>query len=115
MDTLNQEKLIRQWFELWLEVDTADVRTIDNIFSSDIVYTECYGPQYVGTEQLKRWFIEWNQQGRVLCWDIRRITGQNNVSAVEWFFRCEYQGTVSDFDGVTIACYDADGKICRLS
>ena len=107
--------LIEKWFGMWLEGASADQELIESIFSKDIIYTECYGPQYSGTEQIKRWFREWNQRGRVIRWDIHRTTSQGDVYAVEWYFQCCYEGEVSGFDGVTIACFDAEGKILRLS
>lgn len=58
---------------------------IKDIFSKNITYSECYGPIYTGLEQVITWFAEWNQKG-----------------------------TVDGFDGVTIAEFDADGKINSL-
>lgn len=37
-----------------------------------------------------------------------------NTAVVEWFFQCDYEGNVDGFDGVTIAEFDADMKICDL-
>ena len=38
----------------------------------------------------------------------------DNIAIVEWYFKCNYDGTVDGFDGVTIAEFDADGKIYNL-
>lgn len=40
------------------------------------------------------------------------VTG--NTLVVEWYFICEYEGNVGDFDGVTIAEFDVGMKICDL-
>ena len=37
-----------------------------------------------------------------------------STAVVEWFFQCDYEGNVDGFDGVTIAEFDADIKICDL-
>ena len=37
-----------------------------------------------------------------------------NTAVVEWFFQCDYEGNVDGFDGVTIAEFDVDMKICDL-
>ena len=34
--------------------------------------------------------------------------------AVEWYFKCDYEGNVDGFDGVTIAEFNEDMKICDL-
>lgn len=36
------------------------------------------------------------------------------TAVVEWYFRCNYEGNVDSFDGVTIAEFDDDIKICNL-
>ena len=36
------------------------------------------------------------------------------TSVVAWFFLCVFVGNVDGFDGVTIAEFDADMKICDL-
>lgn len=33
---------------------------------------------------------------------------------VEWYFKCNYDGRVDGFDGVTIADFDNDMKILKL-
>ena len=34
-------------------------------FTENAVYTECYGPEYRGIEQIEKWFADWNKKGRV--------------------------------------------------
>lgn len=41
------------------------------------------------------------------------IVSENTVIA-EWYFKCNYEGNADDFDGVTIAEFDDDMKICEL-
>ena len=86
------EEVIRKYFQCWLD---KDIDAVKEIFSDDIIYSECYGPVYKGIGQIIRWYEDWNQKGTVLQWDIKRVV-------------------VSGFDGVTIAEFDADMKICNL-
>ena len=105
------EKTIKRYFQAWLN---ADVQPINEIFSEKIIYSECYGPEYHGLEQISRWFREWNTRGRVLEWTIKRMIAHNKTIIVEWYFKCAYDGKIDGFDGVTIADFDKDNKIERL-
>ena len=37
-----------------------------------------------------------------------------NAAVVEWYFKCDYEGSVDDFDGVIIAEFNEEMKICDL-
>ena len=104
-------KIIEMYFNCWLEKDGRD---LVNIFANDIVYSECYGPEYVGIQQVNKWFQEWNNKGTVLQWDIKDIIEKENTLVVEWFFKCEYEGNVDGFDGITIAKFNNSHKIYDL-
>jgi len=105
------EKLIREYFRAWLD---ADGSRLGDFFEDGAVYSECYGPEYVGLGEISEWFFRWNARGRVLRWDIKRMINEGNVWAVEWYFSCVYDGTPSAFDGVSLIEFDADGKITGL-
>ena len=106
-----QENMIRNYFEAWIDNDISVLRSI---FANDIIYTECYGPEYHGIDQLERWFYDWNKVGTVLEWSISGFIHQNDTTAVQWYFRCDYNGVVDGFDGVSIITFNADQKITRL-
>jgi ketosteroid isomerase-like protein len=108
---LNAEELIRQYFEAWL---TQDESGLPCMFAADAVYSECYGPEYRGLDQILRWFRDWNARGKVTAWDIKGWIRQGNRIAVEWYFACVYDGAASAFDGVSIVECNAGGKICAL-
>jgi len=108
---LNAEELIRQYFEAWL---TQDESGLACMFAADAVYSECYGPEYRGLDQILRWFRDWNARGKVTAWDIKGWIRQGNRIAVEWYFACVYDGEASAFDGVSIVECNAGGKICAL-
>ena len=105
------KETIQKYFKSWLNVD---IDVLSDVFSNDIIYSECYGPEYHGISQILKWFDEWNQKGRVLEWTIKRSIEKENTIVVEWFFKCEYEGNIDGFDGVTIADFNKEGKIKRL-
>ena len=105
------EEIIRRYFQAWLD---ADIRPIKEIFSPNAVYSECYGPEYRGLDQILRWFEDWNRRGSVLEWRIKRLIEKDNTLIAEWYFKCVYDGTIDAFDGVTIADYDQDNRIRKL-
>lgn len=105
------EEIIKQYFRCWLDKNSKPLNTL---FSDDIIYTECYGPQYHGLNQLEKWFDDWNQRASVLKWDIKQIIIAQNQAVVEWYFECVYDGKKDGFDGVSIMKFQADMKICEL-
>lgn len=108
---MQQEEIIRRYFKSWLD---NDIEIIKSTFSENIVYCECYGPKYHGMSQIIKWFTEWHERGKVLEWTIKRVISQNNTVVVEWYFKCNYDGNIDGFDGVTIANFDDHLKISRL-
>ncbi len=62
------EEIIRKYFQCWLD---KDIDIVKEIFSDDVIYSECYGPAYRGIGQIIRWFEDWHQKGIVLQWDVR--------------------------------------------
>ncbi len=106
-----REKRIRRYFNAWLE-NAPDC--LPEIFGETIVYSECYGPEYRGLGQIKKWFADWNRHGKVLEWDIKGVLHQGSRTAVEWYFRCEYDGNTDGFDGVSLIEFDEAGKIVSL-
>ena len=105
------KEAIQKYFKAWLNVD---IEVLSDVFSNDIIYSECYGPEYHGISQILKWFDDWNQKGKVLEWTIKRSIEKEKTIVVEWFFKCEYEGNIDGFDGVTIADFDKEGKIKHL-
>lgn len=104
-------KIIQKYFQAWID---ADIKTIKEVFSNDIIYSECYGPEYHGLPQIIKWFEEWNNKGKVQEWTIKQAIEHNKTIIVEWYFKCNYDGNTDGFDGVTIADFDDNGKIVAL-
>lgn len=108
---MSRDEIIRSYFKAWLN---NDIETVKRIFADDIIYIECYGPEYHGISQIIKWFTEWNEKGKVLEWSIKRIIQQNNTLVAEWYFKCVYNNKIDEFDGVTIADFDVNMKIVKL-
>ena len=77
------EDVIRKYFQCWMD---KDINVVKEIFSYDIIYSECYGPVYKGIGQIIRWFGDWNRKGTVLQWDIKRVIVSGNTAIAEWYF-----------------------------
>lgn len=111
-DSMKQrEETIKAYFRCWVEDDPA---VLEKTFGEEIVYSECYGPEYRGLGQIKQWFSDWNQRGKVLEWRIKSFLHEGDRTVVEWYFRCEYDGKESGFDGVSLIEFGESGKIVSL-
>ncbi|WP_312430455.1 nuclear transport factor 2 family protein [Lacrimispora sp.] len=106
-----KKKLVESYFQAWIEKD-ADV--LKTVFSDDIIYSECYGPEYHGIEQVLKWFADWNKVGTVLEWSIKRFVPEGNTIVVEWYFKCDYNNVIDGFDGVSMIDFDDHRKIKGL-
>lgn len=83
--TMNErEKIIRLWFDMWLQKKDLG---ISEMFADNSVYIESWGPEYHGSEKIKLWFDEWNTRGTVLQWDIKQFFHKENKTIVEWYFK----------------------------
>ena len=103
---------VQKYFQAWLN---ADIEPLKTIFAGEIVYSECYGPEYRGISQILQWFDDWNKKGKVLRWDINRVIEADRTAIAEWYFECIYDGKTEGFNGVTVADFNDRGKIVRLS
>lgn len=108
---IEREQIIKNYFESWLNKNGLMLK---EIFDSKAVYSECYGPEYHGLEMIERWFEDWNKRGTVLVWDIKQFIHQANMTAVEWYFKCEYDGDIGEFDGVSLIEFNDDNRIVNI-
>lgn len=108
---IEREQIIKNYFEAWLSKKDLKLK---ETFDSKVIYNECYGPEYRGLEIIEKWFEDWNKRGTVLVWDIKQYIHQGNMTVVEWYFKCEYDGDLGEFDGVSLIEFNADNKIVNL-
>lgn len=108
-ETRERERIIRLWFEMWLQKRDLGIR---DIFSPDAVYVESWGPEYHGAEAIRHWFTEWNSRGSVLVWDIRQFFHKGDQTVVEWGFRNQLEdGTAEAFEGLSLLRWTEAGAI----
>ena len=96
--------MIEQYFQSWIQQDVA---LFLSTLSPSITVQECYGPVYVGTEEVRQWFVDWhtgNGEGKVTGWTILKILcdESQHMAAVEWDFTCRYGGESGTFFGASI-------------
>lgn len=107
-----REKIIRLWFDMWLQKKDLG---ISEIFADNSLYIESWGPEYHGSAKIKLWFDEWNTRGTVLQWDIKQFFHKENKTIVEWYFKNQMKnGKVEAFDGVSLIEWTSDNNILFL-
>lgn len=106
-----REEIIKKYFGAWINNNSL---VLKDIFDRNIIYSECYGPEYHGINTIETWFEDWNKRGEVLIWDIKQFVHQGNISVVEWYFKCKYDGEIGEFDGVSLIEFNDDNYIVTL-
>ncbi len=103
-------EIAERYFKMWL---TKNFHGLDEIFADNIYYSECYGPEYVGIDEMWQWINGWLSHGDVLTWDILDFFSSGNKAVARWYFKCNYDGKTDGFDGVTVFEFK-DEKIVSL-
>jgi len=111
MNNFEKEAAIRKYFSMWIK---RDFTALDSIFASDIYYSECYGPEYSGLQEIRCWIEDMLCKQYVLEWKVKRFIHENNIVVVEWFFKERQNKTEHAFDGVSIIQFKNDGKIISI-
>jgi hypothetical protein len=107
-----KEKIIQLWFDMWIKQKDLG---IDEIFTEDVIYTESWSPKYENRETVKLWFNEWNNRGIVIDWTIKQFFHKGNQTIVEWYFKNKMNnGSIEDFDGISLIVWTDDNKIKEL-
>ena len=106
-----REQIIRLWFNMWLKKRDLG---IEKIFDKAAVYIESYGPMYESTDDIKRWFNDWNKENTVLIWNVKDFWHNDNSTIVSWYFKCEFNHKIDAFDGISeIVWHDDKIKILK--
>lgn len=108
---IKREEIIQNYFKAWLKKDN---RILEETFADDVVYSECYGPEYHGISQILQWFEDWNRNNTVLEWTIKNFLHQDSITVVEWYFKCRCGDAEEGFDGVSLVEFDDGNKITVL-
>lgn len=111
MNTEEKELAIKNYFAMWVN---QDFTLLKDLFDSQIYYSECYGPEYCGLQEIYAWIKDMLLKQRVLEWRIKQFIHQDHLTVVEWFFKEELEGKVGGFDGTSIIEFTPDGKIYSI-
>lgn len=105
---MTKEEVIKQYFQSWLN---QDIKLIKTLFTENATYSEYYGPIYRNRREIITWFTNWNKEGKVLAWPINKILIIGNTAVVEWYFKCDYQNKISEFNGISLIEFDSQNKM----
>lgn len=107
-----REEIIKTWLDMWLG---QELLPLDAVFTPDVHYYEFQGPEYVGVDQIRRWFEEWNSKNRVKKWEVLRFIHDQNCTLVQFLFQSvNNAGESREFEGVYLVEWDGNHKIEKL-
>lgn len=107
-----REEIIKTWLDMWLG---QELLPLDAVFTPNVHYYEFQGPEYVGVDQIRRWFEEWNSQNRVKKWEVRRFLHDQDCTLVQFHFESiSNAGEPKEFEGVYLVEWDGNHKIEKL-
>ena len=115
MNRSTAQELISRYFQSWLR---QDLSLFLSTLSPSAQVTECYGPVYQGTDELRQWFVNWHTgdgNGKVTRWEIFNILYDETkeMAAVEWDFECIYAGNPGSFLGASLIHFN-EAQITRI-
>ncbi|GEM_PF-274074 len=111
MNNCKKESIIETYFKMWVERDFSG---LNDIFAPDIYYSECYGPEYRGYDEINKWIDKMLKEQTVLEWPVSRFIHQGNTVVTEWLFRDRSNGTENEFDGVSVIEFNDDMTITSI-
>lgn len=108
-----REETIKIWFDMWLG---DDAMPMDAIFTEDVVYTECWGNEYTGREQIRRWFTDWHKNNRMIVWKASQFLHDEDKTIAKWHMEAEAADgiTMRIMEGVYLIEWDDSGRIRAL-
>lgn len=105
------KKIIEEWFFSWYD---PNWNAFSNVFEENAYYSESWGPEYFGIEEIRQWFIKWHTRSTLEKWEIKNIINHNEYSVVEWYFCCCDKKDRNEFDGVSVIEWSTNNKIVSL-
>ncbi len=112
MSIKKQEEQIKAYFNVWLN---RDIKQLNQIFSKDVYYAECMGPEYRGLYQVEEWIKFMFNKQIVLNWDIHEMISSfdQKTMTVIWTFHAK-EDKEYNFDGVSIIKFDNEDRILSI-
>ena len=106
-----QEDRIRGYFQAWINKDASALKPV---ISPEITCTGADGCCYLGMGQVLRHFSEWNRQGTVMEWEVKRFTHQEEYTLAEWYYREDVNHVETSLEGVSLFTFDDLQKILTI-
>ena len=108
-----REEKIKVWFEMWVG---EDITPMSAIFADDVEYTECWGYQYIGKDEIKAWFEDWHKNNVMEAFYAKEFLHMDDNKTVVKFKMeaLTKSGTDRWMDGVYIVEWDEDDCIKSL-
>lgn len=108
----NKKEIIKAYFKVWI---TRDIKNLNNLFSKDIYYAECMGPEFRGLFQVEEWIKHMFNQQIVMHWDIHEMieSADQKSIVVSWTFSA-LEKDYYTFDGCSIIKFDDEDKILSI-
>lgn len=102
---MKKEAIIQKYFDMWV---SGNFDNLDLLFDKNIYYSECYGPEYQGMDEIWQWIDKMRARQIVHKWNIKRFIHQGDTVVVEWFFEDEIKNERHEFDGVSIVEFEGN-------
>ena len=107
-----REEIMKAWFDMWLG---QELLPLEAVFTQDVHYYEFQGREYVGMEEIRRWFEAWNEKNRVKKWDIKRFLHHEDATMVLFdFCSVNKEGESRVYEGVYLVEWDGNDHIRKL-
>lgn len=103
-----KERIINEWFQSWLDSKWSNFQVI---FAPNIYYSESFGLEYRGIDELKIWVSKWHNHSHLNELKIKNITHIGNSSFVEWYFNYSDKDGKHELDGISVIEWSINGKI----
>lgn len=113
MSIEKQQAQVKAYFNVWLSKNLKD---LNDIFSKDVYYAECFGPEYRGLYQVELWIKTLFNQQSVISWDIHEMIASNDQKqmTVTWTFKAYENDKELLFDGLSLIKFDHEDRIIVL-
>ena len=101
-----REETIKVWFDMWLG---DDISPLDAIFSEDVFYSECWGLEYKGLNEIRCWFEDWHKHNEMVVWEIKEFIHESDKTIALWHMEAEAKnGNLRRLEGAYIVEWQGD-------